>query len=278
MGMEIRGWEPADGAFIRSLIARQGWIGGRHDPETFNAADPGAWLIAEVNGRPVGVTLAIAWNDDYGWLGSYLVDPDFRGRGIGLALFTRALERLAPRTIGLDGDPAQQANYRRSGFVEVHPNARWNGPAGAWETTTPTVTATSVPFDELVALDARAVGAERRALLRAWLDQPEAISVAVGDGGVTGFATARPASRGWKIGPVRALDDASAAAAIAGAVAHLPADTRCWVDVPAANAAAGALLAVHGFEAAPSTARMTRGAPPPADLTVAFALTGHEVG
>lgn len=278
MDLAIRGWDPSDGTFVRSLIARQRWNGGRHDAETFAAADPDAWLVAELDGRPVGVTLATAWNDAFGWIGVYLVDPDHRGRGIGLALFTRALERLAPRVVGLDGDPAQQANYRRSGFADVHPNTRWRGPAGAWQPSGEVVPAAAVPFEDLVALDARALGAERRTLLRAWLDQPEAVSVAVLDHGPVGFATARPAADGWKIGPVHARDAGIAAATIAGAVAHLPADTTCWLDTPDPNVEATALMTERGYEPAPTSGRMARGTPPPADLTVAFALTAHEVG
>ncbi len=278
MDAAIRGWRPGDGAFIRSLIARQGWNGGRHDAETFASADPDAWLIAEVDGAPVGVTLATRWNDAFGWIGVYLVDPDLRGRGIGLALFRRALERLEPRTIGLDGDPAQQANYRRSGFVDVHPNTRWHGPAGAWEPSGDVVPAAVVSFGELVTFDARAVGTERPALLRAWLDQPEAVSVAVGSDALTGFATARPAADGWKVGPVHAIAADAAVAAIAGAVEHLPSDTMCWFDVPDPNVEARALLGGRGYEAAPTSGRMVRGTPPPADLSISFALMAHEVG
>ena len=275
----IRGLTPPDVAFIRSLIARQGWNGGRHDVETFASVDPDAWLIAEVDGRPVGVTLATRWNERFGWVGVYLVDPDHRGRGIGLALFHRALERLEPRSVGLDGDPAQQANYRRSGFVDVHPNTRWHGSTNAWQPSGGVVPAVDVPFDDLVDLDARAVGAERPALLRAWLDQPEAVSVAVVlRGQVAGFATARPAADGWKVGPVHAVGARIAAVAIAGAVAHLPPDTTCWLDVPDPNAQAGELMRTRGYEASPTSGRMSRGTPPLADLSISFALTAHEVG
>ena len=275
----IRGLEASDGAFIRGLIARQGWNGGRHDVETFATADPGAWLVAEVDGRPVGVTLATRWNDAFGWIGVYLVDPDFRGRGIGLALFGAALDRLEPRSVGLDGDPRQQDNYRRSGFVDVHGNTRWYGPAGVWSETGEVVPPSDVPFDALVAIDAQALGSERPSLLRAWIDQPEAVSVAAVRGGhVVGFATARPASDGWKVGPVHALDADVAATVIAGAVAHLAPETTCWLDTPDPNTAAADLLRAHGYEAAPTSGLMVRGTPPPADLGISFAITAHEVG
>ena len=277
--VSIRGITGPDAVFVRDLIARQGWNGGVHDVETFAAVDPGAWLVAEIDGRPVGVTLATRWNDAFGWVGVYLVEPEHRGRGIGLALFQRTVERLAPRSIGLDGDPAQQDNYRRSGFVDVHPNTRWQGPAGAWRGVEGSVAASQVSFEELLALDARALGTERPALLRAWLDQPEATTgVALRDGRVAGFATARPAFDGWKVGPVHAHDAVVAASAIAGAVAALPPDTVCWLDVPEPNVEARALMRRHRYEASPTSGRMARGSAPPADLGVSFALTAHEVG
>lgn len=275
----IRGLGATDGAFIRGLIARQGWNGGHHDVETFAAADPGAWLVAEVEGRPVGVTLATRWNDAFGWIGVYLVEREFRGRGIGLALFVAALDRLEPRSVGLDGDPRQQDNYRRSGFVDVHGVTRWHGSAGAWARDGDVVRATEVAFEDMVELDARALGSERRALLGAWIEQPEAVSVAAVRGGhVDGFATARSASDGWKIGPVHAFNAEVAATVIAGAVAHLAPDTTCWLDTPAPNTAATDLLRAHGYEDAPTSGRMVRGTPPPADLGISFAITAHEVG
>jgi GNAT superfamily N-acetyltransferase len=283
--MRIRGFQDrADAGAIRRLVTAQGWNPGRHDVETFTAADPEAWLLAEVDRGVVGAVLATRWNDAFGWIGLYIVDEAHRGRGIGLALFRAALDRLAPATVGLDGDASQQENYRRSGFADVHANTRWHGPAAVWRgagpsTGTEVATAGDVAFDALVALDARATGSPRPRLLRAWLDQPEAISVAtVEEGAVTGFATVRPAASGWKVGPLVAPDPRTAAALVAAAVSGLADDTVCWLDTPAPNAAATTLLRQRGYERAPTSARMVRGAPPDTDLSLLFALLAHEVG
>ena len=118
--VDLRGFRRGDAAFIRSLVEQQGWNGGVHDVETFTEVDPDAWIVAEIDARPVGIVLATRWNESQGWIGLYLVHPEFRGRGIGLELFRAALARLAPGSVGLDGDARQQANYRRSGFLDVH--------------------------------------------------------------------------------------------------------------------------------------------------------------
>ena len=281
-GVKLRGLAPGDPAFIRSLVAEQGWNAGVHDVETFTEVDPGAWIVAQVGGRPVGIVLATHWNGSHGWIGLYLVHAAFRGRGIGLELFRAALAQLAPRSVGLDGDPRQQSNYRRSGFVDVHANTRWRGPARAWRArpdAAEVVDARAVPIDQLVDLDARAVGTPRPQLIRAWLAQAEARHVALRhDGHIGGLATVRPARRGWKIGPLYAGDASGAAALLAAVTRDLDPDEECWLDSPTPNAVATALMEALGTTGAPTSGRMVRGEGPSGDISLMFGLLAHEVG
>jgi GNAT superfamily N-acetyltransferase len=280
----IRGLRDGDAEFVRDLVAAEGWNAGLRDVETFTAADRGAWFIADVGEEPVGVTLATRWNATCGWIGLYLVAAAWRGRGIGLTLFRAALARLEPGSIGLDGDASQRANYRRAGFVDVHGNTRWCGPAASWCDASPApdvtmVSGTDVTVSDLVALDTRALGVSRSALASAWLAQPDAHSAAaVRDGHVVGFATARPARSGWKIGPLYA-GDATMAAALAGAVtSSIPQDETCWLDVPDPNEEAQELCRERGLISAPTSGRMMRGPLPGADVSFTYGLLAHEVG
>jgi len=282
VSVKLRGLRPGDAAFIRSLVADQGWNAGVHDVETFTDADPDGWILAEIDDRPVGIVLATRWNEAHGWIGLYLVHPEFRGRGIGLELFQAALSRLMPRSVGLDGDARQQANYRRSGFDDVHANTRWRGPARLWRTrveTAQVADARELPIEVLVELDARAVGSPRPQLLRAWLAQPEARHLALlRDGHVAGLATARPARQGWKIGPLYAPDASGAAALLAAVTQNVDPEDECWLDTPNPNAAATAMMEGFGATAAPTSGRMVRGHGPVGDTSVTFALLAHEVG
>ncbi len=280
--VDLRGFRREDAAFIRALVAEQGWNAGVYDVETFTGADPDAWIVAEIDGQPVGIVLATRWNASHGWIGLYLVHPEFRGRGIGLALFRAALARHAPGSVGLDGDARQQANYRRAGFVDVHANTRWQGPARLWRARAEAagvVDARELTIQPLVDLDARAVGAPRPELLRAWLAQPEARHVALlRDGHVAGLATARPARQGWKVGPLYAPDVSAAAALLAAAIEQLDPDDVCWLDAPNPNAAAAALMKDLGASGAPTSGRMVRGRGPVGDTSIMFGLLAHEVG
>jgi hypothetical protein len=53
-----------------------------------------------------------------------MIVPHWRGQGIGWRLWTRGMARLAGHLVGLDGVPAQQDNYRKSGFTLAWRNVR----------------------------------------------------------------------------------------------------------------------------------------------------------
>ncbi|HEX6005084.1 MAG TPA: GNAT family N-acetyltransferase, partial [Burkholderiales bacterium] len=83
------------------LAAREGWNPGLHDARCFFEADPAAFLIAEVDGGLAGCLSAVSYDGRFGFIGLYIVVPRWRGRGIGLRLWTRGMERLAGHLVGL---------------------------------------------------------------------------------------------------------------------------------------------------------------------------------
>ncbi|MEO0823571.1 MAG: GNAT family N-acetyltransferase, partial [Pseudomonadota bacterium] len=129
--IEIRSADAASFAIAAEWAAAEGWNPGLDDLEAFFAADPGGFLLGYAAGEPVACISVVRYGDAFGFLGFYIVRPDWRGRGAGLAIWRAGLERLAGRTVGLDGVVAQQANYRRSGFVLTGRNIRFTGPAGS---------------------------------------------------------------------------------------------------------------------------------------------------
>jgi GNAT superfamily N-acetyltransferase len=278
-----------DADALRGLVASEGWNAGLHDVATFARA--GELLVAEIAGRPVGMILATPWNETLGWIGWYLVAAEHRGRGIGLDLFGHALEALAPRAVGLDADPAQVANYRRSGFVAIHGNVRFRGAAGSWSAPADDpvgalrlAPAAAVDTARLAALDAATLPAPRVDVIRTWLDQPEAIAIVASDGAPVGWALGRPARIGWKIGPVLAPDPMAADVLIAGVAAGVAAaagpETPLFLDVPATNVEALDLVRGRGFAESPTSGRMLRAgrSTPVFPEPGPFAILGHEVG
>jgi ribosomal protein S18 acetylase RimI-like enzyme len=269
--------------FALELAAREGWNPGLHDSQCFAAADPDGFLVAEVDGRPVGCISVVSYGGRFGFLGLYIVVPEFRGQGIGWRMWTQGMQRLAGHLVGLDGVPAQQDNYRKSGFVLAGQNVRYAGRADAAKATR-SGAATIVPlakveFAAVCADDRRVFPAPRERFLRAWIDMPDATALACVDGSrLLGWGVIRRCRAGHKIGPLVADSSAIATAlyeALCGTVAG--ADS-VYLDVPVPNAAAVALAESHGMRGVFNTARMYTGAAPPCEIERVYGVTTFELG
>lgn len=88
--------------------------------------NPAGCLVA-VEQEPVGYVFSRVWGQ-VGWVGTFGVHPDFRGRGVGKSLLLAAVEQLKAagcRTIGLETMPDSAYNigfYTRLGFRLVQPS------------------------------------------------------------------------------------------------------------------------------------------------------------
>jgi len=271
---------PAEVGFAIDCAAAEGWNPGDSDAACFYAADPQGFLVALVDGRPVGCVSAVRYPDGFAFLGLFIVVPELRGQGIGTALWRAAIDRLAGCTIGLDGVVAMQDAYATSGFVLAHRNIRYAGTIADRSLSAGTarlMDASDLP--SVLALDARAFGSSRPAFLRSWLAQSRGRSyVHPGPDGVRGFTVARPCRQGVKIGPLFA-DDAEVAENLFAVVArNQPPGTMLVLDVPEPNAAAGDLARRHAMEPVFETARMYRGPDPRLPLDLVFGITTFELG
>src|SRR4051812_10074779 len=128
--LTIRTMTTADLERALEWSAAEGWNPGLHDAACFHAADHRGFFVGEVAGEPVGCIAAPAYGSSFGWLGLFIVRPEYRGRGYGLAIWKAGMDYLAGRVIGLDGVEAQQANYARWGFRPAHRDIRFEGAGG----------------------------------------------------------------------------------------------------------------------------------------------------
>jgi len=116
MRLQIRSMPLEEIDLALDWAAAEGWNPGLQDAVPFRAADPEGFLIGQIDDTPVAIISAVRYAESFGFIGFYIVHPAWRGQGHGWAIWQAAMARLAGRTIGLDGVPAQQDNYRRSGF------------------------------------------------------------------------------------------------------------------------------------------------------------------
>jgi GNAT superfamily N-acetyltransferase len=272
---------PTSTRTVQTAIAwaeAEGWNPGLDDGQRFLAADPDSFMATEHAGEIVATVSCALYGEEYAFIGFYVVRPDLRGRGIGSALFDRALGRADGRVVGLDGVLAQQSSYERRGFVLAHRNVRWRTMGGG-EPPSGLVELASVPFEQLLAFDAGVFGAERERFLRVWIDRPPGHALAyVRAARLAGYGVMRPCQTGAKVGPLLADDEDVAEALLTGLIAAAGPSKEVFVDMPAANPRARHLRAGRDMEATFETARMYLNGRPPEDLQRIFGVTTLEFG
>lgn len=261
----------------------EGWNPGLADEAPFFTADPCGFLIGRLDGEPVSSVSVVRYGTGYAFLGFYLTRPHLRGQGYGLRTWRAGTARLSGRTIGLDGVPDQQANYRRSGFRTEWSNARYEGFPATGAQLPPglrLVDARSVPFDLLAAYDRRFFPAPRDAFLAAWITAPRRTALAVvreEDGAVEGFGVVRACRAASRVGPLYA-GSPDVAAALLGALAATVPGVPVAVDVPDINPVGVRLAEQLGLRPAFGTARMYAGPVPEFDRGGVYGLTSLELG
>jgi GNAT superfamily N-acetyltransferase len=277
--LQVRTMRRDELPFAIDLAAREGWNPGLNDAECFFAADPGAFLIGELQGEPVGCISAVSYAGRYGFVGLYIVRPEFRGQGYGMRLWEAAMVRLRGHNVGLDGVVAQQANYARSGFRLAYRNVRYRGRAEPAAVHASVAPAAEVTFEAIGDFDRQIFPERRDTFLRAWLTQPMAGAYVTRDGGrLTGFTVVRRCREGWKIGPLAADDAVTARRLYEAAAAHAPRHEPIFVDIPEANPRASSFLAALRLTPVFETARMYTGPEPAIELPKLFGVTTLELG
>ncbi|MBO1332158.1 GNAT family N-acetyltransferase [Streptomyces sp. VRA16 Mangrove soil] len=275
--LDISRATPDDWSVVCDWAAREGWNPGRADTAGFFAQDPDGFFLGRIDGEPVSAVSVVNYGADYAFLGFYLVRPDLRGRGLGIATWRTGLAHAGERTVGLDGVVAQQDNYRKSGFRPAHRTARYTGTAtGADPRPDATVVPVGGDLAPVLAYDRACCPADRPRFLETWLTTDGHTAVARITGGrLTGYAVLRPGHDMPRIGPLFA-DTAGDARALFDALA--PADGPVCIDVPLTNPEAVALVEARGLTPGFDTARMYTGPVREYATERVFGVTTLELG
>ncbi|MCM2578703.1 GNAT family N-acetyltransferase [Streptomyces meridianus] len=270
---------------VVAWAAVEDWNPGRQDAACFHPTDPAGFFVGRLDGRIVSAVSVVIYSPEYAFLGYYLVDPEHRERGLGLATWHAALPHAVGRTVGLDAVPAQQATYERSGFTASHRSVRWAGrPVKAAGPAEPLAGGEVVPVtadhvDAIAAYDRRCFPAERRDFLARWLSADGHTARAViRDGGVAGYGVVRPARSGRRIGPLFADTAEDAEALLDALIAVLDPGEQVFVDVPETHETATALAEACGLSPSSHTVRMYNGPVLPVRSECTYAVTSLELG
>ncbi|OLE26648.1 MAG: GNAT family N-acetyltransferase [Catenulispora sp. 13_1_20CM_3_70_7] len=265
---------------IQGWCADEGWNPGDHDGPCFLAQDPEGFFIGRIDGEPVSAVSVVNYGDSFSFLGLYLVKPEFRGRGLGLATWQTALPRAGERTVGLDGVVAQQDNYRKSGFTYAHRTVRHVGtliPDGSGSAALPLAAA---DLGDVIDYDALCFPAPRPVFLREWFAAPGHVGRAlIVDDRLVGYGVIRSARDGCRVGPLFADSRVYAEVILDALVAGFGGEAvAVAIDVPETNGEALAMVGELGMEPAFEVARMYTGPVREIDHGKVFGVTTLELG
>ncbi|MFI2236266.1 GNAT family N-acetyltransferase [Streptomyces chrestomyceticus] len=265
---------------VAQWAADEGWNPGHRDTDCFHATDPDGFFIGLLDGQLVSSVSVVNYSSEYAFLGYYLVHPDHRGRGLGMATWQAAVPHAGNRTIGLDAVPAQEATYRRSGFTTAYRTTRYRGcPVRPGTPAAPVVPVAPGHLDEIAAYDRQCFPADRHAFLSRWLTADGHHAYAqLRDGRIAGYGAIRPARDGYRLGPLFADTSHGAEALFDALTAHLAPDDVVHLDIPDPHHSARALALSRGLAPDSHTMRMYTGPVAPVQAERVYAVTSLELG
>jgi GNAT superfamily N-acetyltransferase len=263
--------------------AEEGWNPGLGDAEAFWAADPEAFWGMEIDGELVGGGAIPAYEGRLGFMGLFIIRPEWRGRGLGRKLWYFRRDRLKSRLqegapISMDGVFNMQPFYASGGFGFTHRNLRMQGIGQLAERDPHLVQLTELPFDAVETFDEAHFGARRTAFLRRWIDPAGGLGLGfVDQGALKGMGVIRPCREGFKIGPLFSANP-EVADRLYSALAGFAEGKTVYLDIPEVNAEASALARRYGMSEVFGCARMVLGTPPALPWNSIYGVTTFEMG
>ena len=260
--------------------ATEGWNPGRHDAGCYFTADPNGFLIGLIGEVPVATISAIQYGETFGFLGFYIVKPEYRGKGYGIQIWKAALRYLEGRNIGLDGVVAQQDNYKKSGFKLAYRNIRYKGMGGCPPPRNAEIVKLSIlPFETIDAYDRPFFPENRSEFIKSWIHQPGCHSLGIlQNGELSGYGVIRACRLGYKIGPLFADTPELAASLFQALKSKVKSTEPVFLDIPERNPSAVALAEGCNMKVAFETARMYSQEEPAMPLNRLFGVTSFEIG
>ncbi|OGD10046.1 GNAT family N-acetyltransferase [Candidatus Amesbacteria bacterium RIFOXYB1_FULL_44_23] len=280
MGYEIRPAKKEEMKIMVEWAAKEGWNPGLHDIDAFYEIDDKGFYLGFLDNQPISSISAVTYENKFGFLGFYIVKPEFRGLGYGLRLWKEAIKHLPNQNIGLDGVEDQQENYKKSGFKLAYGNVRYEGMGKISEVKNPKiVTISESIFADVADYDKDVFPVSRESFLSTWFKQPESLAVAyVERGKVSGYGMVRKCINGFKVGPLFADSAKIAEILFQSLRSHVGKGNKVFIDVPEVNKQAVSMMKKYHLKPIFKTARMYTKELPKVDLNKTFGVTTLEIG
>ena len=264
---------------LLELAQQEGWNPGIYDADSFYNSDPDGFLGYYIKGKLIGCISAVAYDEDFGFMGFFIVKPEFRKKGYGKKLWAAALNYLGNCNIGLDSNIEMKEKYKEFGFKEAYNSTRYKITARNIENTGKTLPLKQINFANLVIFDHLHFPTRRDVFLYNWIHQSEGQSFAVcKDEKIEGYTFIRKGLEGYRIGPLFALTPEVADTLFCKALSWAPEGTPVYLDVPEINSDALNLADKYQMEPVFRTVRMYTQKAPQINMNGVYGVTNLELG
>lgn len=273
-------------AEVKTLVAwakNEGWNPGPHDAEVFYRTDPDGFYGYFDQGELIAGGAIVSYQGEYGFMGLFIVKPDYRGKGIGRKLWFERRNKLQSRlkegaAIGMDGVVDMQPFYNKGGFEIAFRGERYEKQGAVFQVH-PNITMISGKDTEaIITYDQKRFGHPRKSFLKAWLEIPGNFNFQFKDNGIIkGFSVLRKVNNGYKLGPLFA-ENYSVAEELYNACLNAAGNTSVFIDIPDANPDANHLVKKYNAKYVFECARMYLGEPPQLNIRKVFGITSFELG
>lgn len=171
MNLDFKAVEYSDLDEINSLQP-EGWASIEEDFR-YHINNPFATTIkACVNDKLVGVGIALNFGET-AWLDQIIVNPDYRGKGIGYKIvdyLMRELDALSTRTVQLIATPLGESVYKKFGFSEISTYVSLEKTSNEkFSYSQKILKCTPDHFEDLLKMDKEINGEDRSLLLKPYL-------------------------------------------------------------------------------------------------------------
>ena len=274
---------------VLEWAAKEGWNPGVHDGKSFYRADPEGFFVGWLEEEPVGAISAVRYGAGFGFVGLYIVRPEYRGQGYGKRIWDYGVDFLQGRNVGLDGVVEQQANYGKSGFRLAYRNIRFEGKVGEIQKfqqvdtrlkdSSKWVDLWKCDVKEISRYDRQFFPESRQEFLAEWVTQDGSVGVGVRQNEKwLGLGVIRRCREGYKIGPLYGENKQIAQEILYKLVEKLHPAEPVYLDIPEPNPFARELVQELGMQPVFETARMYNKETPQVDLSKLFGVCTFELG
>lgn len=264
---------------LLELANQEGWNPGIYDADSFYNTDPDGFMGYYIKGKLIGCISAVAYDENFGFMGFFIVKPEFRKMGYGNKLWNAALNYLGDCNIGLDSIIEMKSNYENYGFKEAYKSTRYKIIARKIECSKETLPLEKINFSNLVAFDKMYFPARRDVFLYNWIHQSEGGSFAIcTDDKIEGYTFIRKSLEGYRIGPLFAMTPETADTLFSKAISWVPEGTPVFLDVPEINPEALNLVNKYQMEPGFKTVRMYTHQAPQINMSGIYGVTNLELG